>query len=174
MDRKIDPKIIRQRRIKFISTISISAVTVIVGFVFLVRLLQSGISGNDVYISTVDRGTIEVSIPATGKIIPLSEEIIISPVSTKIMEVYKKAGDEITEGDIIMKLDLATINAEIEAQDNELKMKLYKFEQDKITAQSELSDLEMQIEIYEMQIKRMEVLLKNERFLDSIGAGTSD
>jgi HlyD family secretion protein len=90
------------------------------------------------------------------------------------MEVYKKAGDEIAEGDVIMKLDLATIHAEIETQDNELKMKLYKFEQDKITAQSELSDLEVQIEIDEMQIKRMEVLLKNERFLDSIGASTSD
>jgi HlyD family secretion protein len=174
MDRKISPKIIRQRRIKLISTISITAVTVIAGFAFLVRLLQSGISGDDVYLSTVDRGTIEVSIPATGKIIPLSEEIITSSVSTKIMEVYKKAGDEIVEGDTIMKLDLTTINAEIEQQNNELKMKQYRFEQDKITSQSALADLEMQIEIDEMQIKRMEVLLKNERFLDSIGAGTSD
>ncbi|MDR2139026.1 MAG: HlyD family efflux transporter periplasmic adaptor subunit [Tannerella sp.] len=174
MDRKIDPKIIRQRRIKFISTLAAVAVTAIAGFVLLAGLLRSGISRDDVYTSTVDRGTIEVSIPATGKVIPLSEEVMISPVSTKIMEVYKKAGDEVTEGDIIMKLDLATIHAEIEKQDNELKMKLYKLEQNKITSQSELSDLEMQIEIDEMQIKRMEVLLKNERFLDSIGAGTSD
>jgi HlyD family secretion protein len=174
MDRKIDSKIIRQRRVKFASTISIIAIIAIAGFAFLVRLLQSGISSDDVYTSTVDRGTIEVSIPATGKIIPLSEERIISPVSTKIMEVYKKAGDEIAEDDVIMKLDLANIHAEIETQDNELKMKLYKFEQEKITSQSELSDIEMQIEIDEMQIKRMEVLLKNERVLDSIGASTSD
>jgi HlyD family secretion protein len=174
MDKKINPKIIRQRRIKFISTISIIAIIVLVSFMLLVRLLRSGISGDDVYTSTVDRGTIEVSIPATGKIIPLSEEIIISPVSTKIMEVFKKAGDKIMEGDIIMKLDLETIHTEIEKQDNELKMKLYKLEQEKITSKSALADLAMQIEIDEMQIKRMEVLLKNERFLDSIGAGTSD
>jgi HlyD family secretion protein len=174
MDRKINPQIIRQRRIKLISTISITAITVIAGFTFLVRILQSGISGDNVYLSTVDRGTIEISIPATGKIIPLSEEIIISSVSTKIMEVYKKAGDKVAEGDVIMKLDLTTINAEIEQQDNELKMKQYRFEQDKITSQSALADLEMQIEIDEMQLKRMEVLLKNERFLDSIGASTSD
>ncbi|MDR1181740.1 MAG: HlyD family efflux transporter periplasmic adaptor subunit, partial [Bacteroidales bacterium] len=174
MDRKIDPKIIRQRRIKLASVISITAIIIIVVFTFLVRLLQSGISNNDVYISTVDKGTIEVSIPATGKIIPLSEERIISPVSTKIMEVYKKAGDKIVENDVIMKLDLTNIHAEIETQDNELKMRQYKFEQAKIISQSELADIEMQIEIDEMQIKRMEVLLKNERFLDSIGAGTSD
>jgi HlyD family secretion protein len=174
MDRKIDPKIIRQRRIKLISTVSLIAVIIIVGFVWLARLLQSGISEADVYTSVVDRGTIEISIPATGKVIPLSEEVIISPVSTKIMEVYKKAGDTVSEGDAILKLDLATIHAEIEKQNNELKMKLYKLEQEKITSQSTLSDLEMQIEIDEMQIKRMEVQLKNERFLDSIGAGTSD
>ncbi|MDR0385306.1 MAG: HlyD family efflux transporter periplasmic adaptor subunit [Prevotellaceae bacterium] len=174
MDRKISPKIIRQRRIRLIVTISVTAIAVAAGFMLLVSILQSGISGSDAYTSTVDRGTVEVSIPATGKIIPLSEETVISSVSTKIMEVYKKAGDKVAEGDVIMRLDLTAINAEIEQQDNELKMKLYKFEQDKIISQSALADLEMQIEIDEMQIKRMEVMLKNERYLDSIGAGTSD
>jgi HlyD family secretion protein len=168
MDRKLDPKIIRQRRIKFTSTAAAVTVIAIIGIVCLVRLLRTGISADDVYTSVVDRGTIEISIPATGKVIPLAEEIIISPVSTKIMEVYKKAGDVIAENDIIMKLDLATIRTEIEKQDNELKMKLYKLEQEKITAQSTLADIEMQIEIDEMHIKRMEVLLRNERFLDSI------
>lgn len=174
MDRKIDAKIIRQRKVKAATTISVTAVAVVVAFVLLVSLLRSGISAADVYTSTVDRGAIEISVPATGKVVPLSEEIMISPVSTKIMEVYKKAGDMVNEGDVILKLDLVTIHTDIEKQENELKMKRYKLEQEKITAQSALSDIEMEIEISEMQIKRMEVLLKNERYLDSIGAGTSD
>jgi HlyD family secretion protein len=174
MDRKIDAKIIRQRKVKAATTISVTAVAVVLAFVLLVSLLRSGISAADVYTSTVDRGAIEISVPATGKVVPLSEEIMISPVSTKIMEVYKKAGDMVNEGDVILKLDLVTIHTDIEKQENELKMKRYKLEQEKITAQSALSDIEMEIEISEMQIKRMEVLLKNERYLDSIGAGTSD
>jgi HlyD family secretion protein len=174
MDRKIDTKIIRQRRVKAAVTIFVTAAALVVAFTLLVRVFRSGISSADVYTSTVDKGAIEISIPATGKVIPLSEEIIISPVSTKIMEVYKKAGDVVAEGDVILKLDLITIHTEIEKQDNELKMKQYKLDQEKITSQSTLSDLEMEIEISEMQIKRMEALLKNERFLDSIGAGTAD
>jgi HlyD family secretion protein len=174
MDRKIDAKIIRQRKIKTVTTASVTAVAIVIVFVLLVQVFRSGISAADVYTSTADRGAIEISVPATGKVVPLSEEVIISPVSTKIMEVYKKAGDAVNEGDVILKLDLMTIHTEIEKQDNELKMKQYKLEQEKITSQSTLSDLEMEIEISEMQIKRMEVLLKNERFLDSIGAGTSD
>lgn len=174
MDRKIDSKIIQQRKIKLIITLSSTILIACVIFITLVRLLRSGISADDIYTSVVDRGAIEISIPATGKVIPLSEEVIISPVSTKIMEVYKKAGDQVDEGEAILKLDLAAIQTEIKKQENELKMKLYKLEQEKITSQSTLSDLDVQIEIDEMQIKRMEVLLKNERFLDSIGAGTSD
>ncbi|MDR2131610.1 MAG: HlyD family efflux transporter periplasmic adaptor subunit [Odoribacteraceae bacterium] len=174
MDRKIDPKIIRKRRVKLAAGFLLAAAIAVIAFVSLARLLQEGISDSDIYTSTVDRGAIVISIPATGKVVPLSEEVIISPVSTKIMEVYKKAGDTVQEGDTILRLDLATILAENEKQENELKMKRYRLEQEKITAQSTLADLEMQIKIDEMQIKRMEVLLKNERFLDSIGAGTSD
>ncbi|MDR1980915.1 MAG: HlyD family efflux transporter periplasmic adaptor subunit [Tannerellaceae bacterium] len=174
MDIKIEPEMIRQRKIKWIATLSVAALAVCLVFIGLVRLLRPGIAADDLYTSVVDRGTIEISIPATGKIIPLSEEVIISPVSTKIVEVYKKAGDPVNEGDVILKLDLAAIHTEIDKQDNELKMKLYKLEQEKVKSQSTLSDLEMQIEIDEMQIRRMEILLKNERFLDSIGAGTSD
>jgi HlyD family secretion protein len=174
MDRKIHPKIIRQRRLKLAGVLLAVAVVVVAGFVLLARLLHDGISVGDISTSVADRGMIEISIPATGKVTPLEEEIIISPVSTKIMEVYKKAGDTVKEGDTILKLDLVAINAEIEKQENELKMKLYKLEQQRITSQSLLADLEMQIEIDEMQIRRMEVLLRNERFLDSIGAGTSD
>lgn len=174
MDRKIDAKVIRQRKVKAATTITVTAASVVAVFIVLVSLLRSGISSADVYTSTVDRGAIEISVPATGKVVPLSEEIMISPVSTKIMEVYKKAGDMVNEGDVILKLDLMAIHTEIEQQENELKMKQYKLEQEKITGQSALSDLEMEIEISEMQIQRMEVLLKNERYLDSIGAGTSD
>ncbi|MDR1022186.1 MAG: HlyD family efflux transporter periplasmic adaptor subunit [Prevotellaceae bacterium] len=174
MDRKIDAKIIRQRKVKAAATIFITAVALVAAFMLLVRVFRSGVSAADVYTSTVGRGAIEISVPATGKVIPLSEEIIISPVSTKIVEVYRKAGDAVKEGDVILKLDLITIHTEIEKQDNELKMKQYKLEQENITSQSTLSDLEMEIEISEMQIKRMEAQLKNERFLDSIGAGTLD
>jgi HlyD family secretion protein len=174
MDRKIDAKILRQRKIKTLTTVSGTLIAIVIIFILLVHVFRSGISAADVYTSTVDKGPIEISVPATGKVVPLAEEVIISPVSTKIMEVYKKAGDAVNERDVILKLDLITIHTEIEKQDNELKMKQYKLEQEKITSQSTLSDLEMEIEISEMQIKRMEVLLKNERFLDSIGAGTSD
>ncbi|MDR1581877.1 MAG: HlyD family efflux transporter periplasmic adaptor subunit [Prevotellaceae bacterium] len=174
MDRKLPPEIIKKRRRKLIINLSIASIATVALFLFLVSILRTGISSDDVYTSTVDRGAIEISIPATGKVVPLSEEVIISPVSTKILEVYKKAGDPVETDEAIIRLDLDAIRADIEKQNDELSMKRYKLEQQKQASQSALSDLEMQIEIDEMRIKRMEVLLRNEMFLDSIGAGTSD
>lgn len=53
-------------------------------------------------------------------------------------------------------------------------MKRYKLEQQKLTAQSNLSEMQMSIEIDEMKLKRTEVLLQNEKYMDSLGASTSD
>ena len=37
--------------------------------------------------SEVDNGTIEVSVSASGKVVPAFEEIINSPINTRIVEV---------------------------------------------------------------------------------------
>ncbi|MDR1371607.1 MAG: HlyD family efflux transporter periplasmic adaptor subunit [Dysgonamonadaceae bacterium] len=174
MDIKISPEIIKQRRRKSVIQIAVIAVAAIAASVFLVRTLSTGISGDDIYTSVVDRGAIEISISAVGKVVPLSEEIIVSPVSTKILEVYKKSGDQISEGEVILRLDLEAVSADADKTRDELLMKQYKLEQQKQSAQTTLSDLQMQIDINEMQLKRMEVLLRNEKYLDSIGASTQD
>jgi HlyD family secretion protein len=174
MDRKLPPEIIKKHKRKLIINLSITFMVIVMLFFFLGNILRVGISFGDISTSIVDRGTVEISISATGKVVPLSEEVIISPISTKILEVYKKAGDSIEVQEAIIRLDLDAIHADIEKQNDELSMKRYKLEQQKQASQSALSDLEMQIEIDEMRIKRMEALLRNEIFLDSIGAGTSD
>ncbi|MDR0506003.1 MAG: HlyD family efflux transporter periplasmic adaptor subunit [Dysgonamonadaceae bacterium] len=174
MDRKIPKEVIVKRKRKIIIQIAALLILVIIVFIVCVKMFRSGISRDDIFTSIVDRGAIEISVSATGKVTPLSEEIIITPVSTKILEVYKKAGDSIVIGDAIIRLDLASVHSDVENQNDELAMKQYRLEQQKVASQSSLSDLEMQIEIDEMRIRRMEVLLRNEIFLDSIGAGTSD
>jgi HlyD family secretion protein len=174
MDKKLSPDIIRRRhRMLFYKIIGTVAVCLLV-FILLIRVLRSGISISDIYTSEVDRGVVEISIAATGRVIPLSEEIIISPVSSKILEIYKKAGDNIRQNDPILKLDLDAVRTDLEKQNDELAMKRYKLEQLRTTSESALQDMEMQLEIDRMRLKRMEVLLRNEIYLDSIGASTSD
>ncbi|MCD7973715.1 MAG: HlyD family efflux transporter periplasmic adaptor subunit [Candidatus Azobacteroides sp.] len=174
MNRKLSPEVIKKRKRKFILKLAFIGIATIMVMIFLVNILRSGISYDSIYTSEVDKGTLEISVSATGKVVPLSEEVIVSPVATRILEVYKKAGEQLEEGEVIIKLDLETVNADVEKQKDELAMKRYQLDQQRRASESQLADLEMQIEIDEMKIRRMEILLRNEVFLDSIGAGTSD
>ena len=174
MDRQLSPQIIRRRKIKFILRVSISLLVAVLFIILLANAFKPGIRAKEIVTSNVDGGTLEISIYATGKVVPLSEEIITSPLSSKILEVYKKAGEQVKKGDAIIQLDLEAFNTEYDTKREELALKYSKLEQQKTAIQSQLDEMKIQIEINEMKLKRMAVLLANERYLDSIGASTAD
>ena len=124
--------------------------------------------------STVDKGTIEVSVSASGKVVPAFEEIINSPINTRIVEVYRKGGDSVDVGMPILKLDLQSTETDYKKLLDEEEMKRYKLDQAKVNSQTKLSDMAMQIKVSEMKLARMKVELRNEQYLDSLGAGTTD
>ncbi len=174
MDRQLSPQIIRQRKIKFILRTGLTLLAFILIITLLVNVFKPGVRAKDIMISTVDQGTLEISIYSSGKVVPLSEEIITSPLSSKILEIYKKAGEQVKKGEPIIQLDLEAFNTEYETKREELALKHSKLEQQRTASQGQLDEMKMQIEINEMKLKRMAVLLANERYLDSIGASTTD
>ncbi|MDR3308494.1 MAG: HlyD family efflux transporter periplasmic adaptor subunit [Tannerella sp.] len=151
---------------------------VIVAFVvaggLLISYLQESLRKKDLLISTVDKGTIEVSVNASGKVVPAFEEIINSPITSRIVEVYRKGGDEVDAGTPILKLDLQTVENEYNKLLDEEEMKRLQLEQLKLTNSSKLSEMEMKLKVSRMELSRREVELRNERYLDSLGAGTTD
>ena len=143
-------------------------------FVLLVKLLSPKIDLNTVNVGTVDRGALEVSVYATGKVVPLAEEVITSPVSSKILEVYKKAGDRVRKDEPILQLDLETIRTEYETKKEALDMQWSKLDLQRSTIENTLAEMRMQIDIDRMMLERARVAAANERYLDSIGASTSE
>ena len=77
-------------------------------------------------------------------------------------------------GTPILKLDLQSAETEYKKQLDEEQMKRYQLEQLEVNNSTYLSDLEMQVKVSEMKLNRMEVELRNERYLDSLGSGTTD
>lgn len=174
MDREI-PKEVRdkerkKRLIKYgaIGTVAVVCITL------LISLMRSSVNRKDLVFSEVDKGTIEVSVSASGKVVPAFEEIINSPINTRIIEVYRKGGDSVDVGTPILKLDLQSTETEYKKLLDEEQMKRYQLEQLKVNNNTYLSDLAMQVKISAMKLNRMEVELRNERYLDSLGSGTTD
>lgn len=174
MDTQIPKEIILQRRKKRLFRLAAIGVIVIILFVVIINAFRAGISFATINTAVADRGPLEVSVMATGKVVPLYEEIISSPVSSKVLAVYKKSGDQLSTGDSILQLDLAATNTEFERQRDELAMKQSKIDQQRINAETQLAEMAMQIGIDSMRLQRSRVQLMNERYLDSIGASTVD
>ena len=143
-------------------------------FLLLPRWLEGKIPIENMPIGTVDKGPIEISIAATGKLVPLSEEIIVSPVGSRILEVYKNPGDTVHEGEPLLKLDLASVETEYRQKIDEKEMMKSKEIQTVITLENALAALRMDQQVKEMQMKQLWSDLQGEKYLDSIGASTPD
>ena len=165
--------VIRNAKKKFIKYGAIG-VAAVVCIAVLISFMRSSVNKKDLVFSEVDNGTIEVSVSASGKVVPAFEEIINSPINTRIVEVYRKGGDSVDVGTPILKLDLQSTETEYKKLLDEEQMKRYQLEQLKVNNNTYLSDLSMQVKISAMKLNRMEVELRNERYLDSLGSGTTD
>lgn len=111
MDREIPKEIRKKERNKRLSVFQL----------LLSRLLwlsvfwfpdAYGSEEKDIILSAVDQGTIEVSVSASGKVAPAFEEIITSPINSRIVEVYRRGGDSVDVGTPILKLDLQSTETE--------------------------------------------------------------
>lgn len=174
MDREIPKEQIRRETIKkrliFIG-ISLAAVA---GLIILIFALEGGVKEKDLTIKLAELATLESSVSASGKIVPLYEQAIVSPVSTKIMEVYCNEGDKVEAGQSLLKLDLQSTEEDLRRMSDEVSMKRNEIEQAALNNETYLTDLEMRIKAKEMSVSHLKAEVANERRLDSIGSGTGD
>lgn len=174
MDRELTTderkKAMRKKIMPYIIGVGVVIITVIV----LMLLMRTSVSRDDLMIATVDNGTIETTVTGSGSVVPAFEEIINSPINTRIVEVYCKAGDSVDVGTPLLRLDLQSTETELNKLKDQIEMKRYELEQQKVNNSTRVSDLAMQVKVKEMTVNRLEVELRNERYLDSLGSGTGD
>ena len=174
MDRAIPVGVQRKRRmVRYGKYAAIVAVVMGVA-VWLGILMMSSVDKKSLITSQVDRGTIDVSIIATGKVVPAFEEVIISPISTQILEVYAHSGDTVDVGTPLLRLDLQSAQADYSKALDEQEIRRQQMVQLTTNTETQLSDRRMQLEVEEMKIGQLEAQLRNEQYLDSLGSGTKD
>ena len=174
MDREISKEEIKKRRNKKIIRAGAIVLIIFTCFIIVEKWLGQSVNRADLIFSTVDRGTIEVSVNASGKVVPIFEEIINSPINSRIIETYKKSGDIVEAGTPILKLDLQSAETDYQKGQDDQQMRISKLQQLKVDQNTKLTDLAMQIRVAQMKLNRMKVEMHSERYLDSIGASTRD
>ena len=152
--------------------------SIVFGFVFIMgclyHFIDSGIDGTGIRTGRAEQGVIESCITGTGKIVPLYEQTIVSPVATRILEVYCNEGDHVASGQSLLRLDLQNAETDLRRKADEVSMKKNEIEQTALSSATYLTDLEMKIKTKEMAVNHLMEEVNNERRLDSIGSGTGD
>ena len=174
MDRQIPVSEQRKKKIRKIAIAASVAVVVLGIGAWLGSMMMPSIDRKKLMISEVDRGTIDVSVSATGNVVPAFEEIIISPISAKILEVYAHSGDSVEEGTPLLRLDLQSAEADYAKALDEQEIRRQQRAQQLASNETQLADRRMQIEVKEMELSQLEAKLRNELYLDSLGSGTRD
>lgn len=174
MDREISKEVKMRERWKSILKYLIMLVGVCAFIIIAISFMKDDVALDSLELCTVDNGNVDVSISASGVLSPVYEQIIIAPINTKIIEVYAKTGDFVKEGAPLLMLDLQSAQTDYKNMVDKVKMKGYELEQFRLSNNTFLSDLKIKIKVAEMEYNRMLVEAGNEKFLDSIGSGTTD
>ena len=154
MDREIPAEVKKQKMLKRLLRLAVTGTAATAALLILSRVLGNDLHENELFIRKVDRGPIEISVSASGKLMPLQEEIIVTPINTRILEVYKNPGDSVDEGDPLLKLELASVETEYRQKLDEREMMKSKLEQARVRLNGTISELEMQRRVKSMQAKQ--------------------
>ncbi len=89
MDREIPKEVRDKERKKMLIKYGVIGVAGIVCIALLISFMRSSVNRKDLVFSEVDTGIIEVSVSASGKVVPLLRKSS-TPINTRIVEVYRK------------------------------------------------------------------------------------
>ena len=174
MDKPIPKRERNIQTLKSIGKIAGVLATLCLVILIIIEISRASISEASLSFATIDRGTIETTISASGNVQSTSELIINSPISSRIVDVYCKNGDSITAGTRLLQLDLKDAESEYQKLLDEKEIKQQQLLQQRLNDETMLANMHTNIERSEMEFKRLQSELLNEQHLDSIGSGTTE
>lgn len=174
MDRQIPrEQVLREKRKKLLKALII--VSVVVGvFLTLLFSVEKSIKREYITLGGAHVGALETSVTASGTVKPAYEQIVTSPISSTIVEVYHREGDVVEAGTPLLRLDLQSSESDLNRLKDQLRMKAFEVEQGSLNDRTYLNNLRMQISVKQMAVNRLKAEVANQQRLDSIGSGTGD
>ena len=157
-----------------ITKILLSGLIFIVFIVLFRLIIKPSINEDEYYTSVAVIDNIEATISASGIVTPEFEEVKISPVQSRIIEVYHNTGDKVKNGDSILALDKRELQSMFDKLNDELSIKRNRVNQRKLQMEKSLIDIKTNYKIKKLQVENMTRELEEEKHLNNIGGGTKE
>ena len=170
MDRPIDPAFLRRQRGKRVAYSAMGLAALIWIAVWLPSWIRPALDPNRIRTAQVQWGAVEETIAASGTVVPQFEQIIFSPVNTRLVRILQKPGAMLKQGQFIVELDLNAARLEVEKRAEELALTQNRRTQLELDKRKKRSDLETRWRLKNLEFQRFKTRTAQLRQLKGIGA----
>ncbi|MGX4642381.1 efflux RND transporter periplasmic adaptor subunit [Massilia sp. SYSU DXS3249] len=152
MDQALDPAFLRRRRhIRLASSLLLLAG--LLGAAWgLNRVLRPSLDAADVNVSVVRRADIANTVNAAGVVIPVHEEVVASPVASRVSRVHAKPGQQVAKGELLLELDDREIRLALDALQEQLAQQENRIDALAVDLDQKRKQLTSSIELLELDL----------------------
>lgn len=126
------------------------------------RIVRPSLSTSEIRVTDVRRGDIANTISAAGVVIPLHEELVTSPVQSRVARVHAKLGQQVAAGDLLLELDATTITLAADSLKEQLAQQENRIGGLTLELDQKRKQLASSIELLELDLQASRV--KRERY----------
>ncbi len=169
MDRAIDPRLVRTRRLRRVAITAVCALTLVALFWGGMRWLRPSVRRDSLRTARVERGPLEAIIRASGEALPAHEEVLASPVDGRVLRKLAEPGASLVAGQRILELDVSEAALELERLDEARDQLANETRRTELTLAAALSAIERQRETKTLDHEIAEHQLTQHRTLAAEG-----
>ncbi len=167
MDIPLTPETLHRRRRFTVLAAAIVLIILCASAWGINRIVRPSISSADIRLSEVRRGDIANAISAAGIVIPMHEELVTSPIQSRIGKVHAKPGQTVAAGALLLELDDHTIilardslQEQLAQQENRITGLALELEQKRKQINSAIELLELDLQSARVKFDRYTTLRK--------------
>lgn len=138
------------------------------------KTLTPDLEKSTIRTAVAELGNIENTLSASGEVQPEFEQVIISPITAAIQQVYLDAGNTVKSGDRILELDKESTQLNYDKQKDQLELKRNGITKLKLDLDKSFYDLKINDSIKAMEITSLQADLENAKRLEKAGGGTKE
>lgn len=167
MDRNLSAGERRRQRVRA----ALPWVAGVVGAVALVLwgagALRPGLEADETRTARVTRGDLEATLTASGVVVPADEEIVSSPLETRVLRILQRPGAVVEEGEPLLALDVAAARLALEQVENRMAQSADEASQAGADLAEELLELETRRALAQLDVEdRGHEVERNERLFE--------
>jgi HlyD family secretion protein len=146
MDLVIAPEVRKRRLLK--RGAIIVAVLVLLGALAVTALerVRPSIRRSELQTARVTRGSVEATLQGGGIVVPITEQVVSSPLEARVLRATRRAGDRVRTGDELLALDTASARLEAERLDDRLAQRRSETAQLRLRLDETIATVEAQLE----------------------------